>query len=137
MIAYRIKRLEICDDCFNSIDVAHVLDNTNWKKRLNKVSDSVILFEWDKLRRMMWSEDCIISPGGFFTAVRKVAGIKDRVIFTGFAQNDLTEFLQFITECFHNSICRGVEMNISGTAISNTDKLAEKCFSMMKQMYEK
>ena len=67
---------------------------------------------------MMWSENCTISPGGFVGAVQKVAHIKDRVIFTGWAQNDLTEFLQFVTECFHNSICREVEMNIQGNALT-------------------
>ena len=62
--------------------------------------------EWDKLRELMWSENCIISPGGFYTSVSKVAKIKDKIIFTGHAQNDLTEFLIFIIDCFHNAIMR-------------------------------
>ena len=37
-------------------------------------------------------------PKGFVKAVQKVARIKDRELFTGFAQNDLTEFLDFV--CF-------------------------------------
>ena len=113
------------------------LDNATYKNRLNDTPESLVLCEWDNLRKMMWSENCTISPGGFVGAVQKVARIKDRVIFTGWAQNDLTEFLQFVTECFHESICREVEMNIQGNAITNTDKLAMSCFKMMKNMYKK
>ena len=113
------------------------LDKETYKTRLNKKHDSLILCEWDNLRKLMWSENCIISPGGFVNAMQKVARIKDRVIFTGFVQNDLTEFLQFIFDCFHNSICREVDMVISGKALTNTDELAEKCYGMMKNMYKK
>lgn len=109
----------------------------NNRPKLNNVNDSLLLCEWDNLRKLMWSENCTISPGGFLSAVQKVARIKDRIIFTGYNQNDVPEFLQFLSECFHNSICRGVEMVVSGTAVSNTDRLAETCYKMMKNMYEK
>ncbi len=69
-----------------------------YKKNLNKKPESLILMEWDKLREMMWSENCIISPGGFLGTVQKVAKIKNRELFTGFAQNDLPEFLLFLLE---------------------------------------
>ena len=109
----------------------------NNRPKLNNVNDSLLLCEWDNLRKLMWSENCTISPGGFLSAVQKVARIKDRVIFTGYNQNDVQEFLQFLSECFHNAICRGVEMVVSGTAVSNSDKLDETCYKMMKNMYEK
>ena len=76
------------------------LSKGTFKKRLNKKAESLILLEWDKLRELMWSENCIISPGGFLSSVQKVAKIKDKIIFTGFAQNDLPEFLLFILDCF-------------------------------------
>ena len=121
----------------NTYELNEFLDKETYKNRLNDKPESLILCEWDNLRKMIWSENCTISPGGFVGAIQKVARIKDRVIFTGWAQNDLTEFLQFITECFHNSICREVEMNIQGKAITSTDKLAETCYNMMKNMYKK
>ena len=121
----------------NTYELNEFLDKETYKNRLNDKPESLILCEWDNLRKMIWSENCTISPGGFVGAIQKVARIKDRVIFTGWAQNDLTEFLQFITECFHNSICREVEMNIQGNAITSTDKLAETCYNMMKNMYKK
>ena len=121
----------------HTYELNNFLDKGHYKNRLNDTPESLILCEWDNLRKMIWSENCTISPGGFVGAIQKVAKIKDRVIFTGWAQNDLTEFLQFIAECFHNSICREVEMNIQGNAITQTDKLAEACYGMMKNMYKK
>tara|TARA_B100000795_G_scaffold199322_1_gene153183 strand:- start:28878 stop:29930 length:1053 start_codon:yes stop_codon:yes gene_type:complete len=113
------------------------LESGNYKKRLNKTAESLILLEWDKLRQLLWSENCIISPGGFFSSVQKVAKIKDKPIFTGYAQNDLAEFLVFIIDCFHTSIQREVNMTITGDAETETDKLAIKCFEMMRNMYKK
>ena len=36
------------------------LNKGSYKKRLNNKPDSLILCEWDNLRKMMWSENCII-----------------------------------------------------------------------------
>ena len=113
------------------------LDNSENQKKIQKKPESLILMEWNKLRNMMWSEDCIISPGGFLGAVQKVAKIKKKMLFTGFAQNDLPEFLNFIIDCFHTSIMREVNMNINGNIITNKDKIAKECFTMMKNMYKK
>jgi ubiquitin carboxyl-terminal hydrolase 8 len=113
------------------------LDKESYKNNLRKIPESLILMEWDKLRQLMWSENCIISPGGFLSSVQKVAKIKDRMLFTGFAQNDLPEFLLFILESFNTSIQREVNMEITGDVINETDKLASLCFKMMKNMYKK
>ncbi len=93
--------------------------------------------EWDKLRKMMWSENCTISPGGFVTSIQKVAKIKGKRIFTGYAQNDLPEFVIFLIDCFHVAILREVEMTIRGEIKTDKDKLAKKCYEMLKDMYKK
>lgn len=121
----------------HSYDFNNMLNTEKYKNKINKDSSSLILIEWDNLRKLMWSENCIISPKGFVRAVQKVARIKDRELFTGYAQNDLPEFLEFIIECFHMAIKREVKMNISGNAITETDKLAKLCYNMMKNMYKK
>ena len=113
------------------------LKKGTYTSKINKKAESLILMEWDKLRELMWSENCIISPGGFYTSVSKVAKIKDKIIFTGHAQNDLTEFLIFIIDCFHSAIMREVNMEIKGDVQSETDQLAKRCFTMMKSMYKK
>ena len=126
--------LQCLSHCYELNDF---LTEGKFKKKLNKKAESLILLEWNKLRELLWSENCIISPGGFLSSVQKVAKIKDKTIFTGFAQNDLTEFLVFIIDCFHTAICREVNMTITGDAQNETDKLAKKCFEMKKNMYKK
>ena len=69
-------------------------------------------------------------------AVHFVAS-KDKEIFTGYAQNDLFEFLLFILDCFHNALKRKVSMEIKGNAENNNDKIAKECYEMIIKMYEK
>jgi len=113
------------------------LSTEEYKKKLNRVPDSLILWEWDKLRKQMWSENCIISPGGFLHSIQRIARIKDAELFTGYLQNDLTEFLDFLINCFHNSIKREVKMTITGEKSTTQDEMAVKCYEMMKVMYKK
>jgi len=112
-------------------------EKDNFKERMNRVPESLILWEWDKLRKLMWSENCVIQPGGFLQSVQRVARIKDLALFTGFLQNDAEEFLRFIIECFHNSLRREVKMSISGNAFTEQDKTAVACYEMMRKMYAK
>lgn len=121
----------------HSDTLANFLQLKTYETKLTKKVESLILLEFDKLRELMMSEDCIISPGGFLSSIQKVAKIKDRTIFTGFAQNDLTEFLIFLIDCFHTAISREVDMEISGTVKTDDDKLAKSCYSMLKTMYGK
>lgn len=113
------------------------LNKKTYRKRINKIPESLLLLEWDKLRELMWSENCIIKPAGFISAVQKVAKLKNKDIFTGYAQNDLTEFLTFLLTSFHEAIKREVEMNIKGNIENSKDKLAITCYEMMKNMYSK
>jgi ubiquitin C-terminal hydrolase len=101
------------------------------------ILDSKLLVEWDNLRKLMWQKDQIISPGGFIKAIQFIAKHKKKDIFTGYAQNDLPEFLLFILETFHNGMRREVDMVIKGKAKNDTDSLAVKCYEMMRTMYSK
>ena len=121
----------------HTYELNNFLLKEEYKKKLNRVPDSLVLWEYDKLRDVMWSENCVISPGGFLHSIQRIARIKDAAVFTGFQQNDVGEFLQFIIDCFHNSIKREVKMTISGSIVTSQDKLAVKCYEMMKNMYKK
>lgn len=99
--------------------------------------DSKLLVEWDNLRKLMWQKDQLISPGGFIKAIQYVAKHKKKDIFTGYAQNDLPEFLLFILETFHNGMRREVDMVIKGQIKTEKDGMAVKCYEMMKTMYSK
>jgi ubiquitin carboxyl-terminal hydrolase 8 len=114
-----------------------LLDNEQYKRRLNNKPESRLLVEWDDLRKILWSKNCVIAPGKFLNAVQQIARIKHIDIFTGYSQNDLPEFMLFIIDCFHISLTRETKMTISGNATNNTDKIAIQCFEMIKQMYSK
>jgi ubiquitin C-terminal hydrolase len=83
----------------------------------------------------MWEKNAIISPGKFIKTIQKLAHIKHMDIFSGYAQNDLPEFLIFVIDCFHNSLSREVNMTITGTPENDCDKIALLCFERIKQMY--
>ena len=113
------------------------LNTSDYKNKINKIADSVILLEWDKLRQVLWSSNCTVAPFGFVKAVQNIAHIKSRPLFTGSAQNDVQEFLLFIIDCFHNALAREVEMQITGTTQNDTDILAKTCYEMIQRMYKK
>ena len=108
-----------------------------YKARLNHKVDSVLLHEWDKLRTMMWANNCIISPGGFISSMQKIAKLKRMDLFSGFQQNDVAEFLGFMLDCFHTALSREVEMKVRGVARNATDRAAQECYEMMSSMYKK
>ncbi len=111
-------------------------DTFNKKIKPDK-SESIVIKEWINLQEIMWKQNGVVSPNRFVHFIQKIAKEKDRELFTGFAQNDLPEFLLFLIECMHNSISRGVKLNISGTVEHHIDKLAITCYEMLKKTYEK
>jgi ubiquitin carboxyl-terminal hydrolase 8 len=115
-----------------------LLNNENYMKRtIQNKPESALLIEWNNLRKMLWNENCIVSPGKFVKTVQRVAGVKKMDMFTGFSQNDVPEFLLFIIDCFHTSLAREIKMKINGTVVNETDKVAVKCFEMIQRMYTK
>ena len=103
----------------------------------NDVSDSIIVNEWNDLRKVMWSNNGVVSPNKFVHNVHDLANKKDRDIFTGWAQNDMPEFLLFMIECMHNSISRGIVMRITGNVENPLDKMATECYGMLQKIYAK
>ena len=113
------------------------LNQETYKRKLKNKSDSVLLYEWDQLRQMMWKENCIVSPSKFVKTIQKLAQIKKMDLFTGYSQNDLPEFFLFLIDCFHNAISREVTMKILGKAENETDTVALQCYTMIQKMYTK
>ena len=121
----------------HTYELNEFLEKETYKKKLNKKCDAVLLVEWDNLRKLIWQENCTITPGKFIQIIQKVATIKGNELFTGYHQNDLPEFLLFLIDCFHNAISREVNMTIKGSVENETDKMAIKCYEMIKTMYSK
>jgi len=113
------------------------LNNETYKNKLNDCNETVLLIEWDKLRQLMWSTNCIISPGKYIKTIQQLAKCKNMDIFTGYAQNDISEFILFLVDCFHTSLAREITMTVSGHVVNETDEIALKCFEMVKSIYSK
>jgi len=113
------------------------LETKKYKNRLNNKYDSALLIEWDELRNVLWNENCIVSPFKFVKTTQKLSKLKNIDTFSGFDQNDSSEFLIFVIDCFHNALSREVNMTIEGQVKDEKDKIAVKCFETIKQMYEK
>ncbi len=121
----------------HTYELNEFLNNKSYLPKLKNICDSLILVEWDNLREILWKENCIVSPGKFIKTIQKVARLKKQELFTGYSQNDVSEFLLFIIDCFHTSLSREIKITISGTPENKTDILAVKCFEMIKNSYSK
>ncbi len=79
----------------------------------------------------------VANPITFVRGVHQAAKIKGMDVFTGWAQNDVGEFIRFLLDCFHTCLQREVNINIKGTAVSEKDMLATQCYKMLEKMYHK
>jgi ubiquitin carboxyl-terminal hydrolase 8 len=131
--------LNSCIQVLNhTYELHEFLNSDKYLKHVKQnIHDSIIIQEWNDLRNFMWKINATIAPNKFVSNVQYVASKKNRELFTGWAQNDMPEFLLFLIECMHNSISRGMIMNIRGTSQNSTDRLALSCYSMLKTVYEK
>ena len=121
----------------HTYELNEFLNKKTYSRHLRKIPESVLIVEWDSLRQLMWQDNHTIAPSRFVGAVQTVAQKKDMPLFSGFNQNDTSEFLIFVIDCFHASISREVKMNINGNVKGKKDEYAMNCFTMIKQMYEK
>lgn len=129
--------INACMQIINHIYELHeFLDSDTYINHMKKdIPDITIVNEWKELKTVMWSANGIIQPKRFVHNIQRVATKKNIDIFTGFAQNDFPEFLQFFIECIHNSISRSVNININGIPENKLDNLAIKCYKMLKETY--
>jgi len=117
----------------HTYELNHLLNKTKCQLRNN--IESTLLIEWIELTKLMWKENCTVSPTKFVKTIQLVAKSKEMDNFVGYQQNDLPEFVLFLIDCFHTSMSRKVNMKITGKAMNQTDQLAVECFNMIKNIY--
>lgn len=95
------------------------------------------LFEqWILLYKNMHTQPLrVIQPSQFVSTLQHVAKEKHCELFTGWMQNDTSEFLLFMVDCMHKSIARPIKMTITGKTETFRDELAIKCYKMLKTTY--
>jgi len=111
------------------------LESKSYTKHLKEIPDTKIVEEWLDLQRVIWSNNGVVSPNRFVYNIQRLAKDKNRELFTGWAQNDMPEFLLFMVECLHNSISRSIKMRILGNVENDTDKMATACYGMLRDTY--
>lgn len=119
-------------------DLNNLLDNVSYTEKLNNDINSLVLLEWDALRKeMLNSSNNFLSPIKFVKIIHTISKIKNIDIFAGYYQNDIQEFLLFLIDCFHLALKHEVTITIIGTPQTEQDTTALKCFTMIKKMCEK
>ena len=93
-----------------------------------------LLNNYYELLKGLWGENCIISPNSFLNSFKKSTNNKE---FQGFKQNDVQEFLIFFIDSLHTSLCREVNINISGNIENDKDKKAYEAMKIWKLNFEK
>jgi len=130
------------NSCIQLLNYTEELANISDDPSHPSTDDHAVFQEWRELRKLMihargQMPNPSATPGKFVRTIHEVARKKGRELFTGWAQNDLPEFLLFMIECMHNSKKRAVKMNINGLPESATDSLALQCYKMLKDNYER
>lgn len=125
------------NSCIQVLNHTYELHEIVEKSITNSNPDTTILNEWNELRKVMWSGNGIVSPNRFVHNVHTIARQKNRDIFTGWVQNDITEFLLFLMDCMHNSLSKKLKIRINGNPENQTDKIAVACYDMLKTVYAK
>ena len=131
--------------CLSVLSHTHELNNLLDNKQLQERRKTLgsrkfnarLLDEWDELRKMLWSQNCTVSPGGFVTAVHQVSQHMDNYQFQGWGQSDSGEFLLFLLDAFHNALARSVVMRVEGVAKTSIDTIATQCYTMLRDRYAK
>lgn len=123
-----------------------ILNNTpEWNKIIknikyinnNNSNNKIIIKEWIELSDLMLLNKCEISPKRFIYYIFEVAKINNKSLFTNGSQNDITEFLIFMVETIHKLISRKAVVSIKGKVVNPVDKIAVKCYKVMKEIYNK
>jgi ubiquitin C-terminal hydrolase len=98
--------------------------------------ENSLLNEWNNLRDLLWDNNCTIGPNKLVNEVHSFAKYKDNPLFSGYLQNDLPEFLLMLVDGFHEALKHKVQINITGKATNDLDKMAIKCYKMVQDTYK-
>jgi ubiquitin C-terminal hydrolase len=98
--------------------------------------DSELIKEWNDLRKLMDKQNGTVSPNRFVNILQVVAKRKGRDEFTGWLQNDVSEFMLLMLECMHNSISKPLIINIIGKNENKLDERAILCYNLLKSVYK-
>ena len=124
------------NSCMQILFQIHELDNIDCA--VKHVPETRVFQEWVNWKKSLFNPNIqTISPVSFIQTIHQIAQQKNRILFTGYAQNDLPEFLLFFIDSLHIYLQRPMHVQIEGHIGSSMDQLALQSYSMLKETYEK
>ena len=100
----------------HTYELNELMDNPRLQERRKTLEkrkfNARLLDDWNELRKLLWNQNCTVSPGGFVAAIHQVSQHMDNFQFQGWGQSDIGEFLLFLLDAFHNALSRNVVMRI-------------------------
>ena len=57
----------------HTYELNNFLNKQTYQKKIKNKYESALIIEWDNLRQLLWSQNCIISPNKFLKIIQKVA----------------------------------------------------------------
>lgn len=124
----------IGNTCFiNSI--LQCLMNINALNDLNivdsEINESILTKEYFELRELMTHKEYIITPTRFVEFIYRLTEIK-KLDIKRFQQNDVTEFLTFLIDCFHLATAKEISITVHGNPVTKEDHLLVSCLTLYK-----
>lgn len=120
----------------NTIELTHYFLNKEFVNDFNKDHKfNILAKEYYRLVNGIYEENCKISPVSFYKTSMIIAN-KNDINFGFFNQNDVQEFLVFFIDSLHESLCKKVEINISGKIVNKLDKIAFESMTNWKEYFK-
>jgi len=128
---------QILSHTYELNEILNGVEKRHTNKNINNTIDAMLLTEWNDLRKMMWNENCTITPTRFVEIIRFIAEKKNLEFSVKNSQHDISEFFVFVIGCFHNALKKNVGITINGTPETDIDKVVYECYKLLKTIYEK
>jgi len=127
------------NSCLQVLNATYELDILNSVDIIHDLPDTILLKEWRDIKKIMTEspQGSVISPNRFVYMVQQVSEQKNKLLFTGWSQNDFCEFLLLWMECIHNSISRKLRIKINGNPENKKDEMAIQCYKCLQNIYAK
>ena len=100
--------LNLGNSCYLNATIqilSHIFELNNYislNPIVNNIPDGVLISEWNSLYKLMWAQNCTITPNRFVHNIRELSKIKNSM-FSDNSQNDAVEYFYFVIDCIHNS----------------------------------
>ena len=116
----------------HTYELNQVLNHPDFDHFVKETNDGQLLHEWKNLCQLLWHRDCTIQPNKFINIVFKCSSQKDAP-FHHTEEHDVSEFLYFLLDSFHNGLSRSVQLISSVT----DNEYCNQYHAVLKDIYTK